>query len=340
MTAVNAAFPAVDMLRLLGGFQLSQALFVVARAGVADQLVAGPRPLTELAAAVGLRPEPLARILHVLAAEEVFTVDAERALVGLGRLGPTLVSGGPESLRNIALAWEQTHYRAFGELWGTALTGVPAADLAYGKPFFDHLGEHPAQVATFTAAMTDFARAIRHHALDAVELAGAQFVVDIGGADGAVLAELARREPGLRGTVLDLPHVVAAAPEVLRAAGVADRITATAGDFFAALPPADCYLACFILHDWSDERATRILDRVHRAATAPDTRLVVVDTVLDGGTVPEVATLLDLTMLGMLTGRERTAAAWRALFTAGGFELTEIRPTPGPMCVLEARRVP
>jgi hypothetical protein len=329
--------PVVDMLRLLGGFQISQALYVAARAKIADHLLAGPLPLPELAAATGLRADALGRLLRTLAAEGVFTLEADGGMVGLGPLGPTLATGTPDSLRNIAMTWMETHYLPFAELWRTVREGVPAAELSYGRPFFDWLGQDAERVATFTAAMTDFATAVRRDALDAVTLDGARTVVDIGGADGAVLASLARRHPGLRGIVFDLPHVVAAAPELLKAQGVADRIEARGGDFFAAVPSGDCYLACFILHDWDDEQAGRILARIHEAAT-PRARLLLVETVLGEGAAPQVATLLDLTMLGMLGGRERCAADWHSLLAAGGFRLDRIRPTAGPMCVLEATR--
>ncbi|MFJ8039569.1 methyltransferase [Kitasatospora sp. NPDC096147] len=336
----TAATPALAMLRLLGGYQISQALYVVARAGVADRLVDGEVPVAELARATGLRPDALARIVHVLAGEGVFAFDRPTDLVALGPLGRTLLTDGPESLRNIALTWMETHYPPFGELWHTATTGEPAIDHHFGMPLFEWLARDRERAATFSGAMGDFARAIRQDAFAAVELEGVRTVVDVGGADGAVLAALARRHPGLRGTVLDLPHVVAAAPPVLRAHGVDDRITAVGGDFFAEMPPADCYLACFVLHDWSDERATGILRRMHRAAAVPHARLVLVETVLDRGESPEVAALLDLTMLGMLTGRERAAEEWRALLAAGGFRLDRIREAGGPACVIEATRVP
>ncbi|MGW2396279.1 methyltransferase [Kitasatospora sp. NPDC001664] len=336
----TAATPALAMLRLLGGFQLSQAVYVVARAGLADQLLDGERTVAQLAAATGLRADPLARIVRVLAGQGVFTLDPATGLVGLGPLGRTLVTGAPESVRGIAVMWMETHYPAFAELWQTAETGGPAADHLFGMPYFAWLAQDPEKVATFTAAMTDFARAIRQDAFSAVELDGARTVVDVGGADGAVLAALARRYPRLRGTVFDLPHVVAAAPPLLRAAGVDDRITAVGGDFFVEVPSADCYVAGFILHDWSDGEAARILSRVHEAAAVPHARLVLVETVLDRGEAPEVAALLDLTMLGMLTGRERSGEEWRVLLEGAGFRLDRIRETGGPMCVIEATRVP
>jgi hypothetical protein len=329
--------PAVDMLRLLGGFQISQALYVVARAGIADQLLAGPRPIDELAAAVAVRPDLLRRLLRTLSAEDVFTLDAAEQEVALGPLGPTLAAGTPESMRNVALTWMETHYLPFAELWGTLQDGVPAAERALGRPFFDWLGDSPENTATFSAAMADLLRAVRRDAVDALDLTGVHTVVDLGGADGTVLAALAARYPRLRGTVFDAPHVVAAAPALLRAHGVVDRIGTEGGDFFVSVPAADCYLACFILHDWDDEQSARILGTV-RAAATPGARLFLVETVLGEGGSPQVATLLDLTMMGMLGGRERSAEDWRRLLTAAGFRLDRIRPTSSPMCVIEATR--
>ncbi|MFJ4091495.1 methyltransferase [Kitasatospora sp. NPDC089913] len=332
--------PAVATLRLLGGFQVSQALYVAARAGVADRLLDGPVALGVLADSVGLRPDPLRRILRVLGSEDVFAFDQQQDVVALGPLGHTLVTGGADSVRSIALAWMETHYAPFAELWGTATTGVPAAELAFGRPFFDWLGQDSARTATFTAAMADFTLAVRRHAFSRVELDGVGTVVDVGGADGTVLAGLAERYPAVRGVVFDLPHVVRGAEAVVRARGVGDRISVVGGDFFVEVPSGDCYLACFVLHDWSDEQAARILARIREAAAVADARLVLVETVLDVGPAPQVAQLLDLTMLGLVAGRERTTGDWRRLLAGSGFRLERVRVTEGPMCVIEARRLP
>ncbi|MFD7162909.1 methyltransferase [Streptomyces violascens] len=332
--------PAADMLRLLGGFEISQALYAVARTGLADLLLSGPRPVTDLAEAAGVRSDLLRRLARTLAAEDVFTLDEAEDTVGLGPLGTTLATGTPESVRNVALMWMETHYLPFAELTQTLRDGSPSADRVLGQPFFDWLGQDPAKVATFSAAMADLLRTLRQDALASLDLAGVGSVVDVGGADGTALAELAERHPDLRGTVFDLPHVVAAATELLSARGVADRVTAVGGDFFASVPgPADCYLACFILHDWPDDRATRILENV-RAAAAPGARLFLVETVLGEGTQPQIANLMDLTMMGMLGGRERTRDHWQTLLATAGFRLDRIRPTKGPMCVIEATLQP
>ncbi|GHC81018.1 methyltransferase [Streptomyces flavofungini] len=346
MTATSASVPgtttrtpAVAILRLLGGFQISQALYVAARAGVADELRAGPRPVGAVAEATGLRSDLLRRLLRTLTVERVFQYDEERDSVALGPLGHTLCSDTDESVRDVALMWMETHYRPFDRLWSTLHDGVPAAERELGKPFFDWLGEDADRVAGFSSAMGDMMRAIRRDAIDALDLSGVGHLVDIGGADGTGLATLAVRHPRLRGTVFDLPHVVRAAEGTLSRAGVADRVDTRGGDFFEAVPEgADAYLACFILHDWNDRKSTRVLERVHEAA-APGARLLLVETVLGRGPAPEIATMLDLTMMGMLDGRERTLEDWRSLLAGAGFRLDRIVETAGPMCVIEAVRV-
>ncbi|MER5887635.1 methyltransferase [Streptomyces sp. NPDC001941] len=332
--------PAVDMIHLLGGFQISQALYAAARTGVADRLLDGPRAVPELAAATGTRPELLRRLIGTLSAERVFTYDAGTDRAGLGPLGHTLAEGHPDSVRAVALMWMETHYLPFSGLYENLRDGVPAAERVLGEPFFDHLAADPEQVAGFSAAMRDLMHAVRRDALGAVDLSGVRRLVDIGGADGTALAGLAAKYPGLRGTVFDLPHVVTAATALLRERGLADRVDTSGGDFFEAVPGgADCYLACFILHDWDDARAARILRRVHEAA-APGARLFLVESVLGEGAAPELGGLLDLTMMAMLGGRERTREDWRELLTGAGFRLDRIVLTDGPMCVVEATHQP
>ncbi|GAA3048667.1 hypothetical protein GCM10020229_70070 [Kitasatospora albolonga] len=336
----TAATPALAMLRLLGGFQLSQAVYVVARAGLADQLLDGDRTVAQLAAATGLRADPLARIVRVLAGQGVFTLDPATGLVGLGPLGRTLVTGAPESVRGIAVMWMETHYPAFAELWQTAETGGPAADHLFGMPYFAWLAQDPEKVATFTAAMTDFARAIRQDAFSAVELDGARTVVDVGGADGAVLAALARRYPRLRGTVFDLPHVVAAAPLLLRAAGVDDRITAVGGDFFVEVPSAGLLRGG--LHP------ARLVRRGGRADPLPGARggrraARPAGAGGDGARPvrgPRGGRAAGPHHARDADGRERSGEEWRVLLEGAGFRLDRIRETGGPMCVIEATRVP
>ncbi|MGH3857971.1 MAG: methyltransferase [Pseudonocardiaceae bacterium] len=328
----------VRMIELLAGFQLSQALYVVAKCDIASALVGGPRPVAELADATGCDPGALRRLLRTLAAAGLFTHHRD-GTVALTPLGATLADDVPGSVRDLALMWMETHYAPFARLIDTMRTGVPAATVHYGRPFFDWLAEHPEQVARFTAAMADHTGGIKAGVLTGYRLPAGRTVADIGGADGTLLADLLTTDPdpSRRGIVFDLPHVVPAAPALLTARGLDARVTAQGGDFFDAVPAADVYVLSWILHDWDDIARTRILAGIAAAATS-GARLVVIEMVIPAGDAPHPAKTIDLTMLGMLTGTERTRAEFETLLAAAGFTLDRLIPGSdgSPYSVLEA----
>jgi hypothetical protein len=160
-------------------------------------------------------------------------------------------------------------------------------------------------------------------------------VADIGGADGSVICELLAREPGRRGIVFDLPYVVPPARQVLADHGLVGRVDVVPGDYFKSVPAADIYVLSFILHDWDDESCLRILRNVKDAA-APGAHLVVIESVIPPGDGPHPAKLIDLTMLAMVTGRERTAEEYDKLLAAAGYTMERIVPSPTPFSFLEA----
>ncbi len=330
----NDELPLPDqMLQLLGGYQVSQALYVAAKLDLATLIEDGPRSAEDLATAIGAQPEPLRRLLRSLSSLGVFTT-VEPDSFALTPLGGTLTSA-PGSMRDLALMWMETHYAPFGNLLQTLTTGKPAADIYYGQPFFEWLKADPEQVALFTAAMGNLAKGIRKDALAAYKLPEGDLVADVGGADGSLLSILLENEPARRGIVLDLPHVIPAASRLLADRGLDDRIDAVAGDFFRAVPPADIYVVSLILHDWDDESAAELLANM-AAAGRPGARLVAFELVVPDGDQPHMSKIIDLTMLGMMTGKERTAKEFKALFASAGFRLDQIVETPTPMCFLEA----
>jgi hypothetical protein len=326
--------PPVQMVQLLAGFQLSQALYTAAKLGVADALVDGPRPVADVAAAVGADPAALRRLLRTLASVGAFT-ETEPGVVGLTPLGATLASDTPGSMRDLALMWMETHYAPFARLCDGVKAGRPAAELHYGEPFFAWLGERPEQVARFSGAMANLTNGIKAAAVAQLDVGGASTLVDVGGADGALLATILALHPDLNGVLFDLPHVVSGAGKVLAGAGVADRVEVVGGNFFEGVPTGDTYLLSFVLHDWSDAEAGAIL-RAVRAAN-PSAALLLLELVPPPGDQPHMAKMIDLTMLGMLTGHERDEQEWQALLAAAGFELEGVEPTPGPMSVIRAK---
>jgi hypothetical protein len=225
--------------------------------------------------------------------------------------------------------------RCWDDLVETVRTGETAFDRLDGRPLFAYLSEHPEQAAIFDAAMTGFSGRSMLAVLDAYDLSGVATLADVGGGLGTNLAAVLGRYPAMRGVLFDQPDVVARSRPVLEAASVAGRCAIEGGDFFRTVPRgADAYLLGHILHDWDDARAGLILDNLRRAMPA-GARLLAVEYVLPEGDGASFGKLLDLHMMVLLGGRERTEAEYRRLFAAHGFRLTRVVPTAGDVSVVE-----
>lgn len=326
--------PPVQMVQMLAGFQVSQALYAAAVLGVADHLVDGPQPVEVIAERTGAHPPSLVRLMRTLAGLGVFTERAPGAFA-LTPLGETLTTDAQGSMRDLALMWMETHYAPFGALVHTIRTGEPAAEHFYDAPFFDWLSSQPEHVSRFTGAMRNLTDGIKAAALAVLPVEGVERLVDVGGADGTLLATVLTKHPDIKGVLFDLPHVVADASGALARNGVSDRVTCVGGNFFESVPAGDGYVLSLVLHDWSDEQASRILRNV-AAAGRPGALLLAVEFVVPPGDLPHVSKLIDLTMLGMLRGRERNVQQWHDLLNSAGFRDIVVRDTPGPLSIIQA----
>ncbi|HZZ50170.1 MAG TPA: methyltransferase [Pseudonocardia sp.] len=336
MPETAAGAPSAVMMQLLGGFQVSQAIYVVADLGVATILEReGPKTVAELAGRTGAEPEPLRRLIRTLAPLGVFTTDGE--YVNVTPVGATLSKAHPQSLHGVARMWMETHYLPFSELGTSVRTGRPGSEKYLGEPFFDWIADDPRREVLFSEAMASFTLSLRTGMFAGYQLPAGRTVADIGGSDGNMLIELLAhdRDPCRRGILFDRPTTVPAAGPTLAAAGLTDRVEVIAGDFFAEVPRADIYVLSSILHDWDDSSCQRILGNI-AAAASPGARLLVIEGVVPDGDQPHLTKAIDLTMLGMLSGKERTEPEYRELLEGAGFTLDRIIPTPSPLSILEA----
>ncbi|MBB5938587.1 methyltransferase [Streptomyces zagrosensis] len=324
--------PGIAMTQLLGGFQVSQALYVAAKLDVCTMLDDGPRTVADLAERSGTPADPLGRLIRTLTMVGVFRSEGD--LVATTPLGALLSRNHPGSLAGVAELWMETHYAPFEGLLETVRTGVPGATRHFGKPFFEWLSEDPARAELMTRAMANMTGA-REGMFDGYELPPGRVVADIGGADGSVLVQLLADRPERKGVILDLPAVGPAATSNLAKQGLSGRITFTAGDFFESVPAADIYALGFVLHDWDDDSCLRILESIRKAAN-PGARLLALEGVIPPGDTPHMMKMIDLTMLGMLPGRERTEPEFRTLLERAGLTLDRVVPTPTPFSIVEA----
>ncbi|MCZ4610304.1 methyltransferase [Streptomyces sp. Lzd4kr] len=312
---------------------MSQALFAVAELDVATELLSGPRKVDDIATKVGADADALGRVIRYLAQYGVFRRSGDT--VEITELGRTLADGPADSLRSVARYFRQTHYAPFGNLLDTVRTGEPAATVFFGKPFFDWVDENPDMAELQNDAMAGFTQNARGDLLKIFELPQGQTVADIGGADGTLMVELLTARPERRGIVFDLPSTVSAARPMLQAAGLEERVEVVAGDFFEKVPTADIYVLSAVLQDWNNASSLRILENVAKAAPA-GARLVVIDMVVPEDDTPHPTKMIDITMMGMLGGRQRSESEWRRLLADGGFTLQRVVTGSGSYSALEA----
>jgi hypothetical protein len=322
------------MTQLLFGFTTSQALYVIARLGVADALLDGPRHIGELAEVTGTDPDALFRVIRTLAPLGVFRTEAD-GKISVTKFGATLAPSAPGSVHGIARYLMETHYRPFAELLRTVRTGETAANYVYGMNFADWIARQPELVPIQNAAMASVSEGWRGPFLRSYQLPPGDVVADLGAADGSMLARLIAQAPDRRGIVFDLPEVIPAAEKVLADYDVDHRVSVRAGSFFEQVPAADVYLMSMVLHDWDDQSAARILTTVASAA-APGARLVVIEHIVPPGDDPDFSKATDLIMLAMAGGKERTAAEYTDLLAGGGFTVDAIKATGTPFSAIEA----
>lgn len=331
--------PERALLRMAQGYQLSQALYVAAKLGVADALADGPLAIGALADAVEGRAPELHRVLRALVVAGVF-VELEDGRVGLNDAARALQSAAPARTRDVVINFGEEMYQAFGELLHTVRTGETAFDKVYGQPLFEYYGSHPEAEAAGSARMAARSLPVTNELTRSETLRAASTITDVGGGVGTVVAALLQAHPHLRGVVCERPTVVPLARAYLAEQGVADRCDVVTGDFFESVPEgSDVYLLKSVLHDWDDERCVTIL-RNCRAAMHPGARVAVVEFVLpdrlaaDPGQLPAV--LLDLIMLAYAGGKERTESEFRALLERAGLRLERISALDAGPSLLEA----
>lgn len=315
----------------------SRALHCAVELGVPEHLdAAGRSSVAELAASVGCAAEPLRRILRLLEVRGLIESGAD-ARVGLTDAGRALCPDADGSLRDVVISTMQpAHWRAFEALPEAVRTGTSAFEQTHGMAYFDYLAQDPGTERRLNAAMVAMSTVRDQAVADAVWIAPQSLIVDVAGGRGALLRALLRRHPETEGVLVDRPSVAQAARDDMREHGFAGRCECVGGDIFEALPRgADVYVLSWILHDWDDERALRILAHVRSAMTTPGARLLIVEMVLPDDVVAHPAFVLDVNMLALTGGQERSESDYRTLAATSGLHVDRVLDTGGPFSILE-----
>jgi hypothetical protein len=328
--------PPQIMFQMLTGIWVSKSLGVIAELGIADTLEGGPKAVSAIAAETATHEDSLYRVMRLLAATGVFVELPEKTfeLTPISRL---LLSGNPQGMRNtVRMMTFGEHWNAWGSLLDVVRGGGIATDIAEGCDIWEYFRKNPARAAIFDASMTDFTLGSNAAVVAAFDFSQHKRVCDVGGGHGWLVRAILEANPAMEGIVFDQDYVAEAAGKMLAEAGLAARTTCVGGSFFEAVAEgADLYMAKNIIHDWDDEKSLTILRAIRKAIPA-NGRLLLVEVMVGPANVPEPGKFMDVNMLAMTGGRERTAEDFAALFAASGFSLGRVIPTQSMMNLVEA----
>lgn len=323
--------PVSTLLQIAGGYCLSRCLHVVADLGVADVLDEGTsQPAADLAKAVGAHPDALGRVLRLLSAHGIF--ESHSDAFGHSPASLLLRTDHPQSMRSFArMMGLPITWAAYGSLEHAVRTGLPAADKVQPGGFWAYFATHPHASSIFNGAMAAKAHGQVAGVLASYDFSGFGRIGDIGGGRGHLLRSVLDSAPKAKGVLFDLPHVLEEAAGL-----VSERLTLQAGDFFKdALPVCDAYLVMEIIHDWADREAVAILKAIRRAAP-PHAKLLVIETIVPDDPGPHWSKALDIHMLTLVGGLQRTRQEYEALFDSAGFSFEREIDTGADISILEA----
>lgn len=328
--------PTNQLLHMVNGYQVSQALHAAATLRISDLLADGPLPVASLADSTGTHGPTLHRLLRALESVGVYASDGDGRYANT-ELGAQLRSDVPGSVADWAVYVGRDYYRqAWSGLVDSVRTGQNAFVSVHGTRVWDYRMHHPEEQAIFDAAMSATAGIVVKALVSAYDFGSLGTVADIGGNVGTLLAAILQHCPTVWGVLFDQPDVIAAAEPLLRAAGVLERCRLVGGSFFESVPSgADAYIYKSIVHDWLDAEAIDLL-RICRRAMGADARLLIVEQLIGRGPDPVLTAFSDLNMLVSPGGQERTLDEYEALLAAAGFSLSGLTETGTPVFVIEA----
>lgn len=331
--------PPAQMMQMITGFWTSCCLYTAAKLNIADLLKDKPQTADQLAEASHSHAASLYRVLRALSSVGVFR-ENEQHQFETTPLGNTLQSDVPGSMKAMAIAQLGDHFNAWGNLVYSAKTGNIAFDNVEGMSVWKYYETNPDEGVNFMKAMSGLTGAVIAHVLPEYDFSDFKTIVDVGGGNGALLMAVLDKATQAKGIVFDEEYVVEQTKKILQQKGYDNRCEAVGGSFFDFIPAgADAYLMKMVLHDWNDQQCLQILRNCNKAMK-PGSKLLVLDAVIPEGNEPHPGKFMDINMLAMTGGKERTEKEFAALFAEAGLKLSRVIPTHSPMfSIVEAMKV-
>lgn len=315
------------MYELISGYWVACCIHAAAQLNIADILLKGPKTLAELTEETQSDEKSLSRLLRAVTSVGIFT-EREDGAFELNDFGATLLTDVPGSVKPWALANLGEHYPAFGELTYGVKTGKVPFEHAHGKPVWEYYKDNPMQGANLAKAMAGMSGAVLKTIIDAYDFIPYKKLADIGGGNGALMFAVLNAAPASTGIIFDEQYVIDQTshiiPEVLK-----NRCTTVGGSFFDEVPfGADLYMTKWVIHDWNDDEAVIILKNIQKAMPT-GAKLLIIDSVIpdDSRNHPHAGKLLDINILAMTTGKERTLSEFKMIIERAGLKFNRLIET-------------
>lgn len=326
-TAVYADPSREKMLNILAGDWVARAVYAATKLELAEALEEGPKTAENLAELASADAASLERLLRLLSAQGIFERTPEGSYSN-NEMSILLSKNNSDSLNFLTQFYGEELHQAFVQLYPSIIVGKPAFELEYGQPVFAYFKLQPERALLFQKAMQEKSKAVIKASLVAYDFGKYQTLCDVGGGFGHFLLALMQKYPTLQGTLFDLPAVVDQANPV-----ITHRV---GGDFFQSVPEGqDAYLLKSVIHDWDNEKAIAILKNCHQAMRQ-DSALVIVDVVLLPSGKSSYAYCMDLLMMAITGGKERTLEDFEHILKQAGFRIRSVHPTTTEFSLIEA----
>lgn len=318
-----SAASAERVLRILYNYELACCTYVAAKLNIADLLYEHPKTVDELATATGAHAGALYRVLRVLAGDGLLKENDHR-IFSLEADALALHSEVEGSLKYFIQAILGEHYYGFGNMLYSVRTGETAFDDHYKMDVWAFYEQHPELALNFNKAMAGLTQYYARFIIPSYDFNQFTTITDIGGGNGALLFAILHAFPNVKGVIYDAPSVIPQALQLIKENNLEDRCTAVAGNFFESVPDgADAYMMKYILHDWNDDDAVKILQNcAHKMKKG--NKVLVLDAVLTPGNDWHPGKHMDVTMLVATKGRERSEADFKKLFTTAGLQFNRV----------------
>jgi hypothetical protein len=324
--------PEDQMMQWITSKWITKPIYVISELGIADLVCDGPKSVEALAEETNTHAPTLFRILRALSSVGVF-IETEDHMFGLTPLAQCLFSNALRPIARMFLS--EWHDKVWNGLSHSVRTGEPGFDYTFGKPSFEWFEENPVERSILDQGQGSKAVGFANAVIETYDFSDFKSICDIGGGQGVFLIQLLSAYPHIIGYVADLPGALESAEKTIAKANLCNRCKAIPYDFHKEAPPAcDAYFLVNVLHDWDDESCIRILKNITNSMNA-DSRLWIIEYILEPGPGFSVAKLLDIEVLVMSGGRERSVSEYKTLIGTAGLELSRIIPMKNGPAMME-----